>query len=148
MNKDLLDKLCSQPSSLTFPPAVKADTARAVEQLKEMNFAVPTPDYLAFLSYCDGYYYDGLELFGIRTHLRMSKQYTFPNLVEQNRNFCQYTFFIGKLIIGRISEHFIIYDEHNKLYAIVDRVNLCSMVEFSDFDGLLSTLCQLCSTAG
>ncbi len=145
MNKELIDKLCNQPACVSFPPAVKADIVRALEQLKELKFAAPTPDYMAFLSYLDGYYYDGLELFGIRTHLRISKQYTFSNLVEQNRNFCQYTFFIGKLIIGRLSEHFIIYDERNKLYAIIDRVNLCPMVEFSDFDDLLSTLLQFCS---
>ncbi len=144
MNKELIEKLFAKPGCITFSPASKADIARTQTQLQEMKFAALPDDFLDFLSYCDGCYYDGLEMFGAKPHPRHKKQYTFRNLSEENRDFCDYKFFLGKLIIGRMSEHLLIYDEQNKLYAVLDRVNLCSMIESSDFDGLMSAILQFC----
>ena len=144
MNKELVEKLFAKSGCIAFSPATKAYIDRAQAQLKEMNFAALPDDFLDFLSYCDGCYYDGLEMFGTKPHPRHKKQYTFRNLSEENRDFCDYTFFIGKLIIGRMSEHLLVYAGQNKIYAVLDRVNLCSMVESSDFDGLISTILQFC----
>lgn len=113
------------------------------ELINSGNPPLPS-DFCDFLSLCDGIYYDGLELFGTKEHPRPTKEYVFTNIIKANTPFSEYSFFSQKLIIGDMSENFIIYDSKNKLFAVIDRTNLCSQVEFSSFEELLSYLLRHC----
>lgn len=144
MIKSLLEKILAQNSCIYFPPSAEENVLLTNQQLSELGFASLPPDFTILLSVCDGFYYDGLEILGVKPHPRPVKNYIFAGLAEVNRPFAEYAFFKGKVIIGRMSENIIVYDDVNKLFAIIDRVNLCSQVEFSDFGSLLASLLRLC----
>ena len=71
---------------------------------------------------------------------REEKRYIFPSLLSSNQDFANYEFFANKLIIGIISENFIIYNAENKNYAIIDTINLHTLEEFSSFDTLFNSI--------
>ena len=144
MIKTLLEKTFAQNGCICFPPSAEENILLTNQQLSSLGFAALPPDFAALLSVCDGFYYDGLEILGVKPHPRPLKNYTFADIVEVNRPFAEYVFFKGKVIIGRLSENIIVYDGINKLFAVIDRVNLCSQVEFSDFADLMVSLLRLC----
>ncbi len=144
MINTLLNNAMAQKGCIVFPPAGEADLQQAGHLLNELGFAALPPDFAAFLRLCDGLYYDGLEILGTLPHPRPSKQYTFACLADVNRPFAEYGYFAGKLIIGRMSENFIVYDQSNGLFAMIDRINLCSQIEFSGFNDLFASLLRLC----
>ena len=144
MIKDILSKAKETKSFLCFPPAGKEALEQSNKELASFGNQHLPEDFCQFLELCDGLYYDGLELFGTKEHPRPTKEYTFTNLVKANKPFSEYTFFYQKIIIGSMSENFIIYDNKNKLFAVIDRINLCSQVEFSSFEELFSYLLRHC----
>lgn len=144
MINTLLSKAKEKKSFLCFPPADKESLKQSKKELTDLGYLPLPEDFCQFLDLCDGLYYDGLELFGTKEHPRPTKEYIFTNLTNANKPFSEYTFFCQKTIIGSMSENFIIYDNNNKIFAIVDRINLCSQIEFSSFEDLFSYLLQHC----
>lgn len=144
MISSLLSKAKKTKSFLCFPTAGKEYIEQTNQELIKLGCPVLSQDFCVFLSLCDGLYYDGLELFGTKEHPRPTKQYIFTNIINANKPFLEYTFFNQKIILGSMSENFIIYDNKNKLFAVIDRINLCSQVEFSSFEELFSYLLRHC----
>lgn len=97
-------------------------------------------DYGKFLQITDGLIYNGLELYGIHKHERKQHHYTFPDLESVNCSYLKYSFFVDKVIIGRLSEGIIYYDAKSNSYAVSDRINLRSHSEVNTFEDLLKIL--------
>ncbi len=144
MISSLLSKAQKTKSFLCFPAIGKESVEQTNQELIKLGSPALPPDFCVFLSLCDGLYYDGLELFGTKEHPRPTKQYIFTDIINANKPFLEYTFFNQKLILGSMSENFIIYDNKNNLFAVIDRINLCSQIEFSSFEELFSYLLQHC----
>lgn len=140
----LIQKAKQQYGCVYFEGASDDDIRQADEFLQSMGFAPLPQDFINFLQICDGFYYDGLEFLGTKAHPRPQKEYTFMGLKEVNKDFADFEFFSNKIIIGRASEVFIIYDGNNNNYAIIDGVNLCSQIELSNFNNLFIESMRLC----
>lgn len=144
MISTLLSNAKKTKSFLCFPPAGKDVVEQTNQDLSDLGCPVLPQEICLFLDLCDGLYYDGLELFGAQEHPRPTKEYTFTSLIKANKPFLEYSFFCQKIIIGSMSENFIIYDAKNKLFAVIDRINLCSQIEFSSFEDLFLSLLHSC----
>ena len=143
MNNEKFDKLFSQIGCVCFPAAKDKDIQKANSFLVASGLPNLPQDYKDFLLITNGFCYDGLEFFGTETHHRKEKNYTFSSICSINNDFIEYQFFADKLIIGKMSENFIIYDSTNNSYVIVDSINLCSQIEYSEFKDIINIILNL-----
>ncbi len=125
------------PGNVFFEPAVERNLNKINIELTNRNFA-PIPDeYRNFLKLTDGLIFNGIEFYGCMPHYREEKEYTFPNLITVNEYYLSYDYFIRKLVIGRISENLLLYNDAEKVYTITDRINLRPILECESFIAFL-----------
>lgn len=137
MIKAKFNQLVNKKGCITFEPTDK-DTIEETNRYMIENKLSDLPfDYKTLLNFSNGFIYNGVELMGTKPHLRESKQYTFPSLIEINSFTTNYDFFFNKIILGRVSESVILYDKDINSYAVVDRVNLRSHMEVKNFSEIL-----------
>lgn len=120
-----------------FEPAVESNLSKINHELTTRNFAPIPEEYYNFLKLTDGLIFNGIELYGSVPHYRELKEYTFPNLITVNEYYLNYDYFIRKLVIGRISENLLLYNENEKVYTIADRINLRPILECESFVAFL-----------
>jgi len=144
MNNKLTETLKSKKEVLLFPESNHDDIKRMSSRLVSGGFPEIPSDYADFLLFSNGLCYDGLLFFGTQSHNRKEKNYEFYSLWDFNVNFLEYEFFTDKLLIGHISESFIIFDKNTQHYSLIDGINLCPQIEFSNFDELLKTMLKIC----
>lgn len=118
---------------VTFEPASDEDIEHVEAELTTRGFANIPSDYKVFLKLTNGLTYNGIEFFGTSPHYRPEKDYTFPDIISESKQYINYDFFTQKIIIGRISENILLYDKKNDYYGIVDRTNLRSRIEVETF---------------
>lgn len=145
MNKKDLEFFFANQNNLCVSGASNEQITSINIKLSEKNIPQIPDSYINFLKKNNGFNFDGLEFFGTEDITREEKRYIFPSLLSSNQDFANYEFFANKLIIGIISENFIIYNAENKNYAIIDTINLHTLEEFSSFDTLFNYLTKLCS---
>ena len=143
MNKEKITTLFSQTGCVNFPAAEEKDIQKINSDLMICELPPLPQDYKDFLLITNGFIYDGLEFFGTKSYDRKEKNYTFSGLSDINLKFVEYQFFSDKLIIGKMSENLIIYDSTNGYYSIVDSINLCSQIEFSEFKDIINIILGL-----
>lgn len=143
MNKDFFKIISNKKGVVIFEPSSLDDIKRMSARLKSGGFPEIPNDYADFLLLSNGFYYNGLSFFGSLSHTRKQKNYEFYSLWDFNINFLEYEFFKDKLLIGHISESFIIFDKSTQVYSLIDGINLCSQIEFSDFNDLLKTMLKI-----
>ncbi len=112
------------PECITFTPCSENEIAKASSLLAASGFCALPEEYKEFLRQTDGLSYNGVEFFGIQNHNRILKKYTFPDIAASTFHYKGYAFFKRKLVLGRISEALICYDNISDDYTIVDRVSL------------------------
>lgn len=135
-----LEKFKEQESCTTFAPA-SFENIEKTSTFLSTNNACPLPlEYINFLKTTDGLIFNGIELFGAQEHFRPQKHYTFPHLAALNAPYSEYKFFQRKVILGRLSESFLIFDCKDGFYAVVDRMRLRSRFECKTFAELLHYL--------
>ena len=143
MIKNLLKTLYQQQGFISFQPANKSDIEKTNAFLTNNYFAKLPQDYINFLTACNGFIFDGLELYGTKNHNRTTKKYTSESLISINEYFIDYEFFKHKTIIGKSAENFIFYNQKDNIYLITDQINLCTYVEFLKFEDILSEFIHL-----
>ena len=143
MNKEKIISLFSQAGCVSFSAAEEKDIQKINSDLISYELSPLPQDYKDFLLITNGFIYDGLEFFGTISHDRKEKNYIFSSIIDINIEFIEYQFFSDKLIVGKMSENLIIYDSTNNYYSIVDSINLCSQVEFSEFKDILKIILNL-----
>lgn len=142
---DVFIKTVSQVNGcVLFPPSEEKTIETTQKFLQANHFAPISQEYQYFLRQSNGFILNGVELFGTISQPRIEKNYTFPSIEEINRPCANYNFFNGKMILGRMSESLLIYDEEGKLYAVADRINLRSRIEFNTFGELLVYILSVC----
>lgn len=112
------------PECITFTPCSETEIVKASTLLAASGFCAIPEEYKSFLKLTDGFSYNGIEFFGIQSHNRTIKKYTFPDIAASTFHYKGYAFFRRKLVLGRISEALICYDKTSDDYTIVDRVSL------------------------
>lgn len=120
-----------------FEPAVESNLNKINMELTNRKFASIPDEYRNFLKLSDGLIINGIEFYGTMPHYREEKEYTFPNLITVNEYYLSYDYFIHKLVIGRISENLLLYNEAEKVYTITDRINLRPILECDSFVAFL-----------
>lgn len=85
----------------------------------------PIPaEYIQFLTLTDGLIYNGLLFFGVREHDREASVYTYPSLLSVNEDFQSCNRRKDILIIGEKDEDLIVYRTKEKVYQIMDKMDL------------------------
>ena len=112
------------PECITFTPCPENEISKVSTLLSASGFCALPEEYKTFLRLSDGLSYNGVEFFGIQSHNRSAKKYTFPDIAASTFHYKGYAFFRRKLVLGRISEALICYDKLSNDYIIVDRVSL------------------------
>lgn len=128
---------------VTFPHATDENIKQVENELSKHGFADIPDGYKVFLKLSNGLSYNGVEFFGTIPHSRSEKNYTFPDLISENKQYIHYDFFKQKIIIGRISEGILLYDKKNSFYAIVDRTNLRSHIEVTNIEEFIKIFCDI-----
>lgn len=137
---NLLQKITSQAGCVCFESCDADDIKRSNAMLLAQGFCKIPEEYAKFLQVYNGIIYDGMELLGTTSYLREQKGYTYKSIFEVNQNYSRIGFFRQKLIIGMLSESFIIYDQPNNIFAIIDRLNLDSKTVFNSFNEMFKLL--------
>ncbi len=143
MIKDLLERIIHAKYSVHFSGSAENDILQTNKFLSGQGFAEIPEDYRKFLLQTNGIIFNGTELMGAAPQQRVEKQYIFPDLIQINKLYAKYDYFRGKLIIGRLPESLLIYDNQNRIFAILDRINLRSRLEVPSFQDLLSCLIKI-----
>ena len=119
----MLDKLY-KANARVFKPVEQADLrALRMKMAKEKMPAIPA-DYLQFLTLTDGLMYNGLRFFGVKDHEREMLSYTYPSLFAVNQDFYQRKRRTDFLIIGEKDEDLLVYLPKQKIYQLVDKMDL------------------------
>lgn len=108
MIDDLFEKARKLPGCVTFPPAEPEQFKTVDSFLSSRKFAALPEDYRKFLRLSNGYIFNGIEFMGTVVHQRIEKRYVFPDIIQINKPYSKYEYFREKMLIGRVSESFII----------------------------------------
>lgn len=144
MIKPLYETICSHEGCVIFLPGSEEEIKNTNSFLNCYHFSEIPEDYQEFLMLSNGFICNGIELMGTLTQQRLEKKYIFPDITQINKPYAQYDYFVGKLIIGRLSESLIVYDHKNNLYAVIDRINLRSRLEVGSFSEIFLYILNLC----
>lgn len=119
----MLDNLY-KANARVFKPVSETDLrALRMKMAKEKMPALPS-DYLQFLTLTDGLMYNGLRFFGAKDHEREMLSYTYPSLFTVNQDFYQRNRRKDFLIIGEKDEDLLVYLPKQKMYQLVDKMDL------------------------
>lgn len=143
----MIDMLFHKVSTLNictvFPPAQPKELDTVNSFLISQGLAEIPSEYEEFLRLSNGMSFDGVEFFGSLPQQRPKYNYIFPDLVIAAKPYCKYEYFKGKIIIGRLSESIILYNANEELYALIDRVNLRSRMEWPTFEELFRYMMKI-----
>lgn len=141
----MIDMLFHKVSTLNFctvfPPAEPEEIAAAGNYLVSRGLAAVPAGYAEFLRLSDGMSFDGVEFYGAVPKKR--REYTFPDLKTAGEPYYKYEYFKNKIVIGRLSESIILYNANEDIYALIDRVNLRSRVEWASFEELFRYMMKI-----
>ena len=119
----LLDKLYKAEACIFRPLQEKDLRELRMTMAKKGLPAIPS-DYLQFLSLADGLIYNGLHFFGVKEHNREASVYTFPDILSVNEDFQKRNRRKDVLIIGEKDEDLIVYRPKEKVFQLMDKLDL------------------------
>ena len=120
LNK-MLDKLYKANARIFKPVSELNLRSLRMEMAKKKLPSIPS-DYIQFLTLTDGLVYNGLRFFGVKEHDR--ETYTYPNILSINEDFQNRNRRKDVLIVGEKDEDFIIYHPKEKVYLLMDKMDL------------------------
>ena len=116
-----------------FVPADDKGIRFTSSMLASHYFSPIPPNYIELLKFSDGLIWNGIELFGTRSHEREKYDYILPGIIEMNLDFLGYEFFGGKMILGRASEELFVFDARTRKYIIINRLDFSVAAAFVNF---------------
>ena len=132
----LLDKLYKADACIINPVLEK--DLRELRMIMARKSLPPIPsDYLQFLTLTDGLIYNGLHFFGVKNHNREASVYTYPSLLAINEDFQSRNRRKDVLIVGEKDEDFIIYRPKEKVYQLMDKMDLIGDLNLPRFFDVL-----------
>ncbi len=138
--KEIISKLESKvPNARKFDGATKAKIDFANAMLKNNNLANISNEYQEFLMETDGMILPPYEFYGTEVINRPEYNYKFPNLIEANIDLVKdkNPLIENRVIIGNVFFDIIIFDEIDKKFKILNRVNFEIIETFENFKQLL-----------
>lgn len=134
--KKLLNKLYQNQAQIFKPSAEKDLQALRFQMAKDKMIPLPA-DYIQFLMLTDGLIYNGLRFFGVTSHEREKANYSYPSLLEINKDFYSRHRRNDVLIVGEKDEDLLIYSPKMKTYQIMDKMDLIADLELPRFFDLI-----------
>lgn len=144
MVMDVIQKLKLKISNIEFFPATNISQIEFTGAMLKNDAFAPIPsEYAEFLKVCNGFASGILEFYGTEIVDRKNLSYKFPNIVKANDIFKKTTnpLMLNCVLLGNFSANPIIYDNNNKIYKIVLRLNFEPLKEFKTFTEVLE-YCQ------
>lgn len=139
---DLLEKLSQFKNKIhnivTFDAANGAKIDFTNAMLKNNNLAIIPAEYQEFLKETNGLILPPYEFYGTEIVNRTEYNYRFPNIIEiniplvKNKN----PLIEKRVIIGSVFFDIIIFDEFDKKFKIINRVNFEIIETFENFKQL------------
>ncbi len=139
---DLQEKLSQFKKKI--PNIVRFDAANSAKidftnaMLKNNNLAVIPAEYQEFLKETNGLILPPYEFYGTEITNRIEYNYRFPNIIEiniplvKNKN----PLIEKRVIIGSVFFDIIVFDEFDKKFKIINRVNFEIIETFENFKQL------------
>ena len=124
-------------NAVMFIPADDKAIRFTSSMLNSHYFSPIPPNYISLLKFSDGLIWNGVELFGTRSHEREKYGYILPGIIEMNLDFLGYEFFTGKVILGRVAEELFVFDARERKYLIIDRLDFAVSSSFVNFSEAL-----------
>ncbi len=127
------------------PNAVRFDNANISQidftnaMLKNNNLSPIPPEYQEFLKESDGLILPPYEFYGTKVFERTKYNYKFPNVVDVNMPLVKSgnPLINNRVIIGSMFFDIIIFDEDDKKFKILNRINFETIKVFEKFKQLL-----------
>lgn len=120
MFKEFLDQIRTKQNAEVFEVVTnEAQIAYMDGFLRENHFAELPDDYRQFLSHCDGFYYNGLEAFGVKEHIVNGKNFTFPNIIALNEDKLEDKFYAGFTIVASAPQAYLLCCENENNYHLI-----------------------------
>lgn len=116
------------------PPATEDDITDCILELKKIDVSTPPKEYLSFLMVCDGVLFNSIHLYGTRSYPHQW------SLVKGNWVYGDKAKFGGHLVLGKLDEEFLLYDDKKKVYYLVDRMDGLIYEESDSFFDLIDFL--------
>ncbi|MGD9638017.1 MAG: YrhA family protein [Alphaproteobacteria bacterium] len=124
-------------NAVMFIPADDKAIRFSSSMLTSHYFSPIPPNYISLLKFSDGLIWNGVELFGTRSHEREKQGYILPGIIEVNLDFLGYDFFAGKILLGKVAEELFVYDARERKYLIIDRIDFAIGASFPTFSEAL-----------
>ena len=119
----MLDTLY-KAKACVFRPVPEKDLIELRMTMAKKGLPSIPAEYIQFLTLTDGLIYNGLLFFGVREHDREASVYTYPSLLSVNEDFQSCNRRKDILIIGEKDEDLIVYRIKEKVYQIMDKMDL------------------------
>lgn len=129
-------------SYIAFPSASEPSISFAQTLFTQNGLALLPQDYISFLRITDGFSFNGVVLYGIRSKDRQAdhRAYFFPGLLEANMEFANRKDSVGKLMIGQMPEAYILYNQSDDSFLLQDMFSKDILNAVHGFSNLLAGL--------
>lgn len=124
-------------------PASEEDIKEIIEDLQDNDMPSLPEDYIEFLKNCNGFAFNGVELFGTDIVTDTESGFQLIDIVsfniEQQSLFEDYLIDFDLLFFGRVDDDIYTFDVQNSVYQVRDITSFDVWDEYSDFDDFIST---------
>lgn len=133
----VLLKKIYQDSAVVFNPVALTDVQRAVIEMVKNKAPKLPPDYMSFLTEVNGFYWNGIYMFGLYEQERAEGSYMHPGILETYSKFLKKEVFKNRLVLGYAIEEIITYNASNREYQILSRYDYRILYRFPRFFDVL-----------
>jgi hypothetical protein len=120
-------------------PVIKEEKfAKLASKLDAMGLINIPNEYKTFLSFMNGYMYNSVEFFSIGDEKLVDNGYELMNVVNANEIENTKQKDASKILIGRTDEDVFCFDNIEKKYQILDRIDWAVMEDFNSLEELMT----------
>ena len=127
-----VEKLNEHESAMTPRPATVEDIEWANKELKESGFPELPADYAAFLQQCNGFAFNGVEIFGTDIVTDRDSGYELIDIITFNEQQREY-YNENLLFFGRVDDDVYTYNPQTQKYEARD---ICGFDIWDDYENI------------
>lgn len=141
--EDILDRLSDDEGAMIVRPATSKDLAQCQKDLAEMEMHALPQDYVDFLRTCNGFAWNGIQLYSTDQVTDPENDFTLNDIVSANEDFqMHHDELPEKLLLGRSDEDYYTYDTKQEVFEILDFTSCDQMEKFESFEELFVEVVQ------
>ena len=136
--KNFLDKLNEHESAMVPRPAIAEDIEWANKELKQSGFPELPTDYAAFLQQCNGFAFNGVEIYGTDHVTDTDDGFELIDIITFNEQQREY-YSENLLFFGRVDDDVYTFNPETQKYEARD---ICGFDIWDDYETITDFLEQ------